>query len=81
MCPHSQGKPLSALVGAKAGAWPPTVMISGSVPSGFGAGLLRWIAEYEKWAVKTAGIEYRRQCVADWLRPFFVTAEQMADAW
>lgn len=44
------------------------------------AGLLLWIAEYEKWAVKAVGIEYRRQCVGTWLRPF-VHAERMSDAW
>ena len=44
------------------------------------ASLLLWISEYERWIVKTAGIEYRRQCVASWLRRF-VRADRMSQAW
>ncbi|MEM7453637.1 MAG: hypothetical protein AAF456_04705 [Planctomycetota bacterium] len=44
------------------------------------ASLLIWISEYEEWASGIAGIDYRRQCVASWLRPF-VTAENMVNAW
>lgn len=41
---------------------------------------LRWIAEYETWIRKTAGIHYRRHCVGTWLQPF-VRAEKKAAAW
>ncbi|MEM7559976.1 MAG: hypothetical protein AAF394_12720, partial [Planctomycetota bacterium] len=41
---------------------------------------LRWIAEYEAWITRNAGISYRRECVATWLRPH-VRAEKMASAW
>ena len=44
------------------------------------AALLLWISEYERWTVETAGTEYRRQCVASWLRPF-VRADRMSQAW
>ena len=36
--------------------------------------------EYETWAVKTAGIEYRQECVESWLWPF-VDANCMAESW
>lgn len=44
------------------------------------ASLLLWISEYERWAIETAGIEYRRQCVASWIQPF-VCADRMTEAW
>ena len=44
------------------------------------ASLLHWFSEYEEWAVETAGIEYRHQCVESWLRPF-VRADRMSKAW
>ncbi len=44
------------------------------------ASLLLWISEYECWAIETAGMEHRQQCVATWLRPF-VDAERMIEAW
>jgi hypothetical protein len=28
-----------------------------------------WLAGYERWVHRTAGIEYRRQCLRDWQRP------------
>ncbi len=42
--------------------------------------LLLWISEYERSIVETAGLEYRHQCVASWLRPF-VQADRIAQAW
>jgi hypothetical protein len=42
--------------------------------------MLLWVSEYEQWIIETAGLEYRQQCVASWLRPF-VHADQMAPAW
>lgn len=39
-----------------------------------------WIANYEAWVLATAGLDYRRDCVEDWLRPF-VRAERTAPAW
>ncbi len=39
-----------------------------------------WIAEYEAWVCETAGLDYRRECVETWLRPF-VHAEKTAPAW
>ncbi len=42
--------------------------------------MLLWIADYEKWVFDTAGIAYRRACVASWLRPF-VRADRMSTAW
>ncbi|MEM9644070.1 MAG: hypothetical protein AAF989_03670 [Planctomycetota bacterium] len=41
---------------------------------------LRWIADYESWVRKDAGLPYRRECVDSWLRPF-VRAERKAAAW
>lgn len=41
---------------------------------------LFWIAGYESWIRKYAGIAYRRQCVETWLRPF-VRAEKKVAAW
>jgi len=41
---------------------------------------LRWIAEYETWIRKTAGLRYRRNCVGTWLQPV-VRAEKKAAAW
>lgn len=41
---------------------------------------LLWIANYEAWVCTTVGLAYRRECVADWLRPS-VRAEKMAAAW
>ena len=42
--------------------------------------LLHWIASYERWVRATAGIEYRHECVASWLKPF-VRADRMSPAW
>lgn len=39
-----------------------------------------WIAEYEDWVRVTAGLDYRRECVDNWLRPF-VHAEKTGAAW
>ncbi|MEM9411324.1 MAG: hypothetical protein AAGA30_09440 [Planctomycetota bacterium] len=44
------------------------------------ASMLEWIADYERWVEETAGIEFRDQCVASWLRPF-VHSKKMAGAW
>ncbi|MFO0915800.1 MAG: hypothetical protein U0795_22765 [Pirellulales bacterium] len=44
------------------------------------ASALRWIAQYETWVHRVCGSDYRRECVAEWLRPF-VTADKMAAAW
>ncbi len=41
---------------------------------------LHWIANYEAWVLATAGLDYRRECVEDWLRPF-VRAEKTVAAW
>ena len=41
---------------------------------------LLWIAKYETWVRSTVGLDYRRDCVANWLRPF-VRAEKTAAAW
>lgn len=41
---------------------------------------MQWIADYETWARDTAGLDYRCECVASWLRPF-ARAEKMAAAW
>ena len=41
---------------------------------------LCWIADYERWVLKTFGIAYRRDCVTTWLRPF-VAADKNAAAW
>ncbi len=41
---------------------------------------LLWIANYESWVRSTVGLAYRRECVANWLRPF-VRAEKTAAAW
>lgn len=40
----------------------------------------QWIAAYEAWVRETVGIEYRRECVDTWLRPF-VFADRIASAW
>ncbi len=42
--------------------------------------LLLWIADYERWILKTSSIEYRNECVESWLRPI-VRASCMPDAW
>ncbi len=42
--------------------------------------MMAWIASYETWVRREVGLDYRRQCVATWLRPF-VAAEQMPAAW
>lgn len=42
--------------------------------------LLSWIMHYERWTQRTAGLEYRQRCVAEWLFPF-VAAENMPQAW
>ena len=42
--------------------------------------LLAWIADYETWVHSTAGLDYRRECVETWLRPF-VRAEKTPAAW
>ncbi|MEM6777100.1 MAG: hypothetical protein AAF670_05560 [Planctomycetota bacterium] len=41
---------------------------------------LTWIADYESWVRKDAGLAYRRHCVASWLRPS-VRAEKTVGAW
>jgi len=42
--------------------------------------MLHWIASYERWVLNWVGPDYRRECVATWLRPL-VKAEQMPRAW
>lgn len=42
--------------------------------------LLAWIAGYERWVRREAGLDYRRQCVATWLRPL-ISAERLPAAW
>lgn len=39
-----------------------------------------WIADYESWVRKSAGIRYRRYCVETWMRPF-VRPEKKVAAW
>lgn len=39
-----------------------------------------WIATYETWVRRAVGLEYRRECVATWLRPF-VRADKVSAAW
>ena len=41
---------------------------------------LLWIANYETWVNATVGLDYRRECVELWLRPF-VRAEKTTAAW
>jgi len=41
---------------------------------------LLWIATYEAWVRSTVGLDYRRECVESWLRPF-VRAGKMEAAW
>lgn len=42
--------------------------------------MLIWIADYETSVRQGAGIEYRRECVEDWLRPI-VSAQHIPAAW
>ena len=42
--------------------------------------MLAWIASYERWVQREAGLDYRRQCVATWLRPL-IAAQRMPAAW
>jgi len=42
--------------------------------------LMAWIASYECWVRREAGLDYRRQCVATWLRPL-IAAERMPAGW
>lgn len=41
---------------------------------------LHWIADYEKWVRRHAGLAYRRRCIEAWLRPF-VRADKIPAAW
>ena len=41
---------------------------------------LMWIADYEGWIRDAVGLDYRRECVETWLRPF-VKADKAVDAW
>jgi len=41
---------------------------------------LLWMANYETWVHSTVGLDYRRECVEHWLRPF-VRAEKTSAAW
>ncbi|MEM6690540.1 MAG: hypothetical protein AAF664_13990 [Planctomycetota bacterium] len=41
---------------------------------------MSWIADYESWIRKNAGIKYRRHCVETWLWPY-VRAEKKVAAW
>lgn len=42
--------------------------------------LLLWMAEYEKWASESEGIEYRRECVVSWLQ-LLMHADRMERHW
>ncbi|CAL1124903.1 unnamed protein product [Cladocopium goreaui] len=41
---------------------------------------LLWIANYETWVRDTVGLDYRRDCVKTWLRPY-VRADKAPAAW
>lgn len=42
--------------------------------------MMEWIADYESELLESVGLEYRQECIADWLRPI-TSAEGTPDAW
>jgi hypothetical protein len=42
--------------------------------------MLNWIIGYEQWVIGQLGSEYRRQCIASWLRPV-LSPEAALDEW
>lgn len=42
--------------------------------------MMEWIAGYERWVRREAGLDYRNECIAEWLHPF-VAADQVPAAW
>lgn len=43
--------------------------------------VLRWLADYERWALERLGVPYRAACLAAWPKRVTLTPEETPQAW